>query len=51
MRHKLCLIDYNQENRKHSTKSGGSPKLIISYKTYDIVEFEIEKCEVVESEH
>ena len=41
----LCLND--QENRKHS-KSGGSPRLITSYKTYDIFEFEIEKCEVVE---
>ena len=51
MRHKLCLMGYDQENRKYSTKSGGSPRLIISYKTYDIFEFEIEKCEVVESEH
>ena len=26
-------------------------RLSTSYKTYDIFEFEIEKCEVVESEH
>ena len=43
-------MNYDPEYQKHS-KSGGSARLIAGYKTYDIFEFEIEKCEVVETEH
>ena len=43
-------MNYDPKYQKHS-KSGGSERLIASYKTYDIFEFELEKCEVVESEH
>ena len=47
---RLCLMNYDPEYQKN-LKSGGSARLIASYKTYDIFEFELEKCEVVESEH